>query len=169
MQFEILYRELANGPAIVASLLAGVSQTEAQVKLDPKTWSFLEVICHLYDEEREDFHPRLDLMLHRPKDPWPPISPGEWVTERKYNERDLAATLKDFAAERAKSLAWLKNLDSPNWEAECKTPFGIFKTGDILAAWVAHDNLHTRQLVELRRGRILRITEPYHVQYAGDW
>jgi len=39
----------------------------------------------------------------------------------------------------------------------------------MLSAWAAHDNLHTRQLVELRRGRILRITEPYHVEYAGDW
>jgi hypothetical protein len=169
MQFEILYRELANGPAIVSSLLAGVSQAEAQSKPDPETWSFLEVICHLYDEEREDFRQRLDIMLHRPKEPWPPINPGEWVTARKDNERDFAALLKDFTTERAKSLEWLKSLVSPNWSAECETPFGLFKAGDMLSAWAAHDNLHTRQLVERRRGRILKIAEPYHVRYAGEW
>lgn len=95
MDFETLYRELANGPAIVNSLLAGISQAEAQTKADPETWSFLEVVCHLCDEEREDFRQRLDLMLHRPTEAWPPIRPGEWVTERKYNERDLAAMLAD--------------------------------------------------------------------------
>ena len=32
-----------------------------------------------------------------------------------------------------------------------------------------HDNLHIRQLIELRRKWIERITQPYDVQYAGDW
>ena len=35
--------------------------------------------------------------------------------------------------------------------------------------WVAHDNLHLRQLVELRRLRLENITRPYHLEYAGDW
>ena len=169
MEFEILYQELANGPEILGSLLAGLSQAEAQFKPDAETWSFLEVVCHLYDEECEDFRQRLDIMLHRPKEPWPPIRPQEWVTARNYNGQDFALMLGNFIAERNKSLQWLKSLVLPDWEAECKTPFGTMKTGDMLSAWVAHDNLHTRQLVELRRGRILRITEPYHVQYAGDW
>lgn len=168
MEFEILYQELANGQRILNSLLSGLSQAEAQVKPAPDSWSFLEVVCHLYDEESEDFRQRLNIMLQRPNEPWPPIRPQEWVTARKYNNQDLAIMLKKFNAERNKSLRWLKSLGSPDWDAECKTPFGIFKTGDMLSAWVAHDNLHTRQLVELRRGRILRITEPYHVQYAGD-
>jgi hypothetical protein len=43
------------------------------------------------------------------------------------------------------------------------------KAGDMLSSWVAHDNLHMRQLVELRRSRIVVITEPYDIQYAGDW
>lgn len=39
----------------------------------------------------------------------------------------------------------------------------------MFADWVAHDNLHTRQLVELRRHRLLNLTAPYDVGYAGDW
>ena len=169
MEFERLVQELVHGQTILNELLAGISQVEAQVKPDPQTWSFLEVVCHLYDEEREDFRQRLELMLHHPKEPWPPIRPQEWVTARHYNEQDFAAILGKFNTERGNSLQWLKRLVSPDWEAKCETPFGAMKPGDMLSAWVAHDNLHARQLVELRRGRILRITEPYHVQYAGDW
>jgi hypothetical protein len=169
MKFVTLFQELAYLPKIVTSLVAGVSQSEARAKPDPEARSFVEVVCHLYDEEREDFRPRLELMLYQPKDAWPPIDPEGWVTARKYNEQDLETMLEKFIAERARSLDWLRRIEKPNWEAKCETPFGIFKTGDMLAAWAAHDNLHTRQLVELRRARILKITKPYRVEYAGDW
>jgi len=169
MKFVTLFQELAYFPKIVTSLVAGVSPTEARAKPEPQARSFVEVVCHLYDEEREDFRPRLELMLFHPNDPWPPIDPEGWVTARKYNEQDLETMLEKFIAARAQSLDWLRRLNKPNWAAECETPFGIFKTGDMLAAWVAHDNLHTRQLVELRRARILKITKPYRVKYAGDW
>jgi hypothetical protein len=169
MEFDTIYGDLAAGLEIIPALLKGVSQAEAQIKPDPESWSLLEVTCHLYDEEREDFRVRLDIILHRPKDPWPPIRPREWVTERKYNQQDLAARLAGFVEERTKSLAWLKGLVSSDWEANCEAPWGVIKAGDMLCSWAAHDNLHTRQLVELRRGRILKMSEPYNVQYAGDW
>jgi hypothetical protein len=41
--------------------------------------------------------------------------------------------------------------------------------GDMLTSWVAHDNLHIRQLVELRRAWIEKVSKPYRVQYAGEW
>ena len=47
-------------------------------------------------------------------------------------------------------------------------PHGL-KAGDMLSSWVAHDHLHTRQLVELRRQRVLQLAQPYDVHYAGDW
>jgi hypothetical protein len=169
MQFDILYRELSQGSSILRALVSGISQAEAQVKPAPDSWSVLEVVCHLYDEEREDFRQRLDIILHRPDEKWPPIDPGGWVSARRYIERDLVDTLEGFTAEREKSLAWLRGLSDPNWETEYQTPFGPMRAGDMLSSWVAHDNLHMRQLVELRRGRIVSITEPYDVRYAGDW
>ena len=169
MQFEILYQELADGAEIVRQLVTGITWVEARARPEPESWSVLEVVCHLYDEEREDFRQRLDIMLYRPDDKWPPIDPVGWITARKYNDRDLAEALDNFMAERHRSLAWLRGLSAPNWEAEYRAPFGLMKAGDMLASWVAHDNLHMRQLVELRRSRVVRITEPYDVQYAGDW
>jgi len=43
------------------------------------------------------------------------------------------------------------------------------KAGDMLASWVAHDGLHIRQLVELRRARTETLANPYFIGYAGDW
>ncbi len=169
MQFDLLYQELAQGIETVRRLAGGLTQVEARFKPDPATWSVLEVVCHLYDEEREDFRPRLDVILHRPQEPWSPIDPAGWVTARRYNERNLAEMLDNLAAERHRSLTWLRNLSAPNWEAEYKAPFGPLKAGDMFAAWVAHDTLHLRQLVELRRARVLKLVGPYDVGYAGEW
>ena len=169
MQCEVLYLELAHGIEIVRPLVSGLTQAEAHARPTPESWSILEVVCHLYDEEREDFRQRLDIILHRPDEKWPPIDPTGWVTARKYNDRDLAESLASLIEERARSLAWLQDLPAPNWDAAYRAPFGVMKAGDMLASWVAHDNLHLRQLVELRRGRVVRMTEPYSVRYAGDW
>ena len=169
MEFETLYQDLAHGAEIIRALVNGVTQAEAQVRPTPESWSILEVVCHLVDEERDDFRQRVDFILNRPGETWPPIHPGAWVTERKYNERDLEQSLNDFLAERGKSLVFLKGLESANWDASHMTEYGERKAGDLLGSWVAHDNLHIRQLVELRRVRLEKITGPYDIRYAGDW
>jgi hypothetical protein len=169
MDATVLIAELANGGQIVGALVAGISQEQAQVRPEAEAWSVLEVVCHLYDEEREDFRQRLDYTLHKPGETWPPIDPGGWVSSRSYNERSLDEALAGFLAERQHSVSWLSSLPAPDWEASHRTSFGLMKAGDILAAWVAHDNLHTRQLVELRRSRLLQLTQPYDVRYAGEW
>jgi hypothetical protein len=149
--------------------VTGIPQVEARTRPEPDSWSILEVICHLHDEEREDFRQRLDTIIHRPEEKWPPIIPVGWVTERHYNERDLEEMLASFLVERRKSLVWLNSLEAPNWQAVYPAPFGEIRAGDMLASWAAHDNLHTRQLVELRRTRLVHLTAPYDVRYAGEW
>ncbi len=169
MQFDVLCHELAHGARIWRELLIDIPEPEARAKLSPESWSILEVACHLLDEEREDFRQRLDIILRRPAEKWPPIDPVGWVTARQYSERDFTEVVAAFLAERARSLAWLQTLAAPDLDAECPAPWGVMKAGDMLASWVAHDTLHMRQIVELRRGRIVRIAEPYSVTYAGDW
>ena len=112
---------------------------------------------------------RLDIILHTPEQPWPPINPTGWVTERAYNQRDLAQSLQSFLEERQKSLAWLKGLEKPDWQSSVTAPFGKVSAGDMFAAWVAHDLLHLRQLVELHWAFMLREVAPYKVDYAGEW
>lgn len=153
----------------ILAFTRAITTEQARWKPNPGSWSILEVINHLYDEEREDFRMRLEVILFHPQDPLPPIRPGEWVTERKYNERDLETSVNNFLAERAKSLAWLDSLQEPNWGTSYKNEFGELRAGDMFAAWVAHDVLHLRQLTELHYALVTREAEPYAVGYAGDW
>ncbi len=150
-------------------LATSVSDEQARWRPDPDSWSLLEVVNHLYDEEREDFRVRLDYILHRPGDSWPPIDPQGWVTARDYNSRDLAESLENFLAERRKSLEWLEGLGEPDWEAKVEDPRGVMRAGDMYSAWVAHDGLHLRQLVELHYLYWRAQAQPYDVGYAGDW
>jgi DinB superfamily len=169
MEFKMLYQELVYSTETIRSLLAGVSQVDAQYKPSRSAWSILEVTCHLYDEEREDFREHLDFILHRQDEEWHSIATVAWVKLRKYNEQDFNTMKAKFFRERKKSLGWLNTMETANWKAKYKTKWRTMTTGDMFASWVAHDNLHIRQLTELRRARIEKITKPFHIQYAGDW
>ena len=104
MEFKVLYDELENSTEMIHALLAGVTQEDARVKPNAESWSMLEVICHLYDEEREDFREHLDFILNRQNGEWHPINPQGGVTSRKYNEQDFSAMKEKFFEERRKSL-----------------------------------------------------------------
>jgi hypothetical protein len=169
MEFKTLYQELVNSTEMIRALLAGVGEEEARMRPSRGAWSILEVVCHLHDEEREDFREHLDFILHRQEEEWHPIAPTAWVKLRKYNERDFKTMQRRFFDEREKSLAWLKSLKKADWRINYKSKWGTMTAGDMFASWVAHDNLHIRQLVELRRARIEKITKPHRIRYAGDW
>ena len=169
MEFKTLYQELVNSTDMIRALLAGVRQAEALVKPSKSAWSILEVTCHLYDEEREDFREHLDFILHRQHEEWHNIATTAWVKMRKYNEQDFKTMKSKFFRERKRSLVWLKDLKHADWKIKYKTKFRTMSAGDMFASWIAHDNLHIRQLTELRRARIEKISKPHHIQYAGDW
>jgi len=167
LDFHIL--QMADNAKRIRALAEGVTNEQARWKPDPESWSILEVVNHMIDVEREDFRVLLDLALHRPNDSRPKISPKAWVTERKYNERDLGQSLSNYMAARAESLTWLRGLSSPDWEATYKAPWGLIKAGDVFGAWIVHDILHMRQITKLHYLYTLRRVEPYNTDYAGDW
>ena len=169
MQFQQLYHELAQSTEMIRALLAGIEHENAIIKPDEQSWSVLEVVCHLYDEEREDFREHLEFILHRRHEEWHLIDPEGWVTARRYNKQDFEEMKGKFFAERERSLGWLRGIRDSDWGISYTTPYREISAAEMLASWVAHDNLHIRQLVELRRERIERICQPYSIAYAGDW
>jgi hypothetical protein len=88
--------------------------------------------------------------------------------ERRYLEDDGPAALAAFRERRSASLAFLDTLKPDRLTAAA--PLG--RTGplsglDLLAAWVAHDRLHTAQLAStLARGWAARWA-PLRAEYAG--
>jgi hypothetical protein len=169
MDPSALLMQLERNALRIQHLVEGASPEQARWKPDPKSWSILEVVCHLLDEEREDFRVRLNIILHEPARDWPPIDPAGWVTSRAYNSRELGPSLLEFLAERRASLAWLRGLGQPDWEASVTTRFGSMRAGDMFASWTAHDQLHMRQFVELHRAWLVEQARPYDVRYAGEW
>lgn len=169
MNYAFLFSQLEHHAHAIASLTRGISIEHARWKPNADSWSILEVINHLYDEERRDFRARLDIILHRPDEAFTPINPPQWVIEEKYNERDLESSLENFLAERANSLRWLQNLSAPNWEASKTDQWGTVTAAEMFCAWVAHDVLHLRQLVELHYALVKEDALPYPVEYAGEW
>lgn len=166
---DYLTQLAVNGRAI-AQLVEGVSAEQARWKPAADEWSILEVINHLYDEEQLDFRFRIGLLLQDPEQDWPPNDPNGWVTERRYNERDLAQSVANFISEREKSLQWLENLGEVEWSIGKKAPWGgILTAGDLFASWIAHDYLHIRQLNELKRAYAIKQLAPFDSGYAGEW
>ena len=169
MDINVLTSRMADNASRIQRLVEGVSAEEARWRPDADSWSILEVVNHLLDEEKEDFRVRLDIVLHHPEQPWPPIDPEGWVTERQYHQKDLAESLDKFLRAREESLAWVRDLFSPDWEAVYEAPWGPITAGDMFASWVAHDLLQMRQLVELHWAYTALLVEPYGTGYAGEW
>jgi hypothetical protein len=169
MHLDYFIGRLAKNRGVFESLVRYTSIEQARWKPSPDKWSILEVINHLYDEEREDFRQRIELVLDDPSKAWPPIDPRNWVITRAYNEKDLNTSLDNFLSEREKSLIWLKRLSAPNWKNQNEGPNGLLSAGDLLASWLAHDFLHTRQLARLHWQYVGMIAVPYQTTYGGPW
>jgi hypothetical protein len=133
-------------------------------------WSPLELMCHLRDEESEDFGARLRAITEDGTG-YKRNDAEAWVGERRYNEDDPAAVLSTFRERRAASLVLLSDLASKPERLlrRIEPPHGAGLSGlDILAAWVAHDRLHLAQLSNTLARLWAERWSPLAVEYAGD-
>jgi hypothetical protein len=169
MDYMLLRAQMGLNTERLLALGNHVTPEQAAWKPTPDSWSILEVFNHLLDEERFDFRVRLNIILSESGEDWPPINPQGWVTERQYNTRQLEPSIQVFQTERQASLVWLDNLQNPDWNILCKTPWGAMTAGDMFVSWVKHDLLHLRQLVELHFQWTGQFIHPYNSDYAGEW
>ncbi len=161
-------RQLAINRDRIAALARGIPEEQARWKPDPETWSILEVVNHLADEEELDFPVRLKIILEKSENPWTPIDPEAWVIEGQYNEQDLFESLTRYMTHRNANLGWLDSVENPDWDMVYEAPFGDIKAGDMFVSWVIHDLRHLRQLVELQRLYLEDRVKPFCPDYAGD-
>lgn len=165
---DTIRRMISNVEAIRA-LLHNISTEQAQWKPDPETWSMKEVMEHVYNEERFDFRLHLKEMFNDPPQPWGAFR-QDWIKVESFRQ-----ALDGFVSERDASIAWLRELESPDWEIQTRVSFGPqsetfnLKAGDVLVSWVEHDFLHLRQMNELLHAWNVHRASPYSVQYAGGW
>ena len=138
-------------------------------KQSPEKWCLLEILCHLYDEEREDFRFRTKWVLERPNEIPPNFNPIDWVTERNYIQQDYKVMLDKFLDERGASIRWLKSLKNPKWDNYYTHPkVGNLPAKHFLDNWLAHDYLHIRQITKLKFD-YLNHHSGERLDYAGTW
>lgn len=169
-QLRYARHALASQRTSLLSLLTSMEGDAALWRPRPDAWNALEIANHLADEERDDFRARLSRTLEDPEAPWEPIDPEGWVTARAYADRDMRASIDRFALERDASLRWLAELEAPDLSKAHRHPtIGAIRAGDLLAAWVAHDLFHIRQLVRLHYRYLTEAFPGFDPGYAGAW
>ncbi len=170
MNFDFFLLRFQATPETLNALLQDVPIEVARWKPSSDVWSMLEVICHMADEERKDFRPRLKSLLfdEPPGSSITAINPPAWVNEGNYNTRDLSASLSDFQFERQGSLEWLRSLPA-DLSLERTAPDREISAGQVLYSWLAHDYLHIRQITRLHYDFLALEAQGYDIGYAGTW
>jgi hypothetical protein len=164
-----VHATLLRGRTAIVALSTDVSDDAWRWRPAEGTWSLLEVVNHLADEELDDFPRRIDLLINHPGAAWPPIDPEGWCRERRYNERDPAESLQRFVAAREGSLQWWDALGQVDWNRTYEHASGPLRAGDVLLSWMVHDQLHARQMLRLHHQRTLLLGPEYAADYAGAW
>ncbi len=166
MDLDEARSRLAVGVDSIECLVAGIGEEEAEYRPSPDAWSVLDVLGHLLDEESADFRARMRTTLQDPERPWPPLDADAAVVAARRGRASARALVERFSDERAVSLAWLATLDAPELDRAHVANGRRLRAGDVLAAWVAHDLLHLRQLTGVRLAWWALQAAPYEVGYA---
>ena len=157
--------------AVFAGLLQNIPTAKQAWKPDTEQWSLLEIVCHLHDIEGEDFRIRVQYVLEDPQKMLPSIHPTTWPVERNYLGQNFEQKVAGFLVERRKSINWLRSLPQPNWDNTYQHPdYGPMSAALFLANWLAHDQLHIRQINRIKYLFLkAHADDSVNFDYAGNW
>lgn len=159
--------ELARTPDGLAALVGGLDAAAWRARPAPAEWAPVEIVCHLRDEEAEDFGARVRVIVEGGAR-FAPIDPERWAVERRYLDDDGPRALAAFGERRAASLAFLGGLAPERLARALPRPSGGALSGlDLLAAWVTHDRLHLAQLASTLARAWADRWRPLRAEYAG--
>lgn len=167
MDLDEARSRMALGLEAIECFVAGIGDDEAEYRPATDSWSVLDVLSHLLHEESDDFRARLRTTFQGADWPWPPLDPDAAVEEARRSTRSARSLVERFREERAVSLAWLATLDAPDLERAHVAEARALRAGDLLAAWVAHDLMHLRQMAGVRLSWWTQRVAPFEVDYAG--
>jgi hypothetical protein len=159
--------ELARLVPILDTLLSDLDAASWRDRPAPAEWSPVEIVCHLRDEETEDFGARLRVVANGGS-AFVPIEPARWAEERRYRDADGPSVLAAFGERRAATLAFLAGLAPDRLRhTVTQAQLGRLSGLDLLAAWVTHDRLHLAQLAATLARLGARRWAPLRAEYAG--
>ncbi len=162
-QLESAREVLQRTPAILNTMLRGLSEVWILTNEGPETWSPFDVVGHLIHGEETDWIPRLKTILaHGASRPFEPFDRVAFFEKSK--GKTLNELLDTFAALRAKNLQTLAelHLKPSDFALQGTHPaFGAVTLRQLLATWVVHDLGHIRQ--------IARTMAKQYTEEVGPW
>jgi len=159
--------DLTRLPAVLRALLDGLERSLWRERPAATEWSPVEIVCHLRDEETEDFGARVRVVVAG-ADRFVPIHPERWAVERRYRDADPPAALAALCERRAANVKFLATVPLERLRQTVTQPgTGPLSGLDLLAAWVTHDRLHLAQLTATLARLGARRWAPLRAEYAG--
>ena len=139
---------LTRTPAVLSSLLSGLSSEWTMNNEGEQTWSPFDVLGHLIHGERTDWVPRLKIILQSGEaETFPSFDRFAQFEDSK--GKSLAELLATFADLRAQSLATLASLNLTTEDLDKRgmhPALGSVRLEELLATWVVHDLSHLTQI-----------------------
>jgi hypothetical protein len=160
-------RELARLLPALDALLDGLDDAAWRTRPAAAEWSPLEIVCHLRDEEAEDFGERVRVVLEGGTRV-APIDPERWAVERRYRDAGAKQAMAALLEGRRATLAMLAAAGPERLLGVVEIAGAGRLSGlDLVAAWVAHDRLHLAQLTATLARLWADRWAPLRSHYAG--
>ncbi len=150
-------------PAVLRSLLAGLSEEWIMANEGPETFSPYDVVGHLIHGEKTDWTARAKIILEF----------GNTKTFEKWNRvamyeessgKTLQQLLDEFEVVRKANMTWFRSLNLTEARLNKKgmhPVLGDVSLRNLLATWVVHDLTHIAQ--------ITRVMAKQYKEEMGPW
>ena len=153
MQYSLerSYEILERTPAVLQSLLAGLSDDWIMTNEGPETFSPYDVVGHLIHGEKTDWTTRMKMILEFGNTK----TFIRWNREAMYEEskgKNLQQLLDEFTVLRKENMILFKslNLTEVDFDRKGMHPvLGEVTLRNLLATWVAHDLTHIAQITRV--------------------
>lgn len=149
--FDRSYEILDRTPAIMRSILSGLSDDWTMNNEGPDTFSPYDVIGHLIHGELTDWSSRAKMILEDgTSKKFVPYDRFAMYEESK--GKSLSQLLDEFESLRKQNMAWLRSMNVTETDLEKKgvhPTFGDVTLRQLLATWVVHDLTHISQVTRV--------------------
>ncbi|MEH7345113.1 DinB family protein [Bacillus sp. JJ1532] len=154
---------LERTPQTLEFFLAGLSEEWLKCNEGEGTWNVSEVIEHLIECEKNNWIPRLEIILQEGVNkPFPPLDRYSHLYKR--SEESIEQSLNEFKIVREQNIDKLKALIIPELHLELTgshPEFGAVKLRELLSTWVVHDLTHISQIVRVMAKRYREDVGPW--------
>lgn len=160
---ERAYEILDRTPAVLRSLLSGLSKDWIMPNEGPETFSAYDVVGHLIHGEATDWTARAKMILEFGNSK----TFERWNRTAMYEEskgKTMEQLLDEFAAARKANMVWFRGLNLTEEDLDRKgmhPVLGEVTLRNLLATWVAHDLTHIAQ--------ITRVMAKQYKDEMGPW